>query len=223
MEDRLVYQVGAWGAILGGVLAIVVNVLGPRPGSGSVGELRATVDTAATSGGWELTMVGIIVVSLLILLAFFALTRSFQDAPASGWGRLAWATALVGATIGIAAHAVYTGLHRGAGVMTADALDGVALVADGLFFAWVLTLFGATPLLYGLAMTRSHNYPTWLGWVTVIGGIVGLLAGFMHAFAGQTSTSVTLFAIGAGVFSLVIIYVGVLLLRQSSTVASLQV
>lgn len=103
----------------------------------------------------------------------------------------------------------------------AGALDSVALVGDGLRVAWAITLFGAAALFYGLAMAASRNYPTWLGWVTVVGGLVGLLAGFTYAFAGATSASKLMFAISAGVFSLVLLYVGVLLLRWSSTAVAL--
>lgn len=220
MEDRIVYRVGAWGAIVGGILAIVVNLLGPRSDSGDVGDLQATVDTAAASGRWEITMVGIVVVSLLILLAFFALTRSIGESPGEAWARLGWGFGLVGISLGIATHAIYSGLHRGAEALGAEALGGVALVADGLFFAWAITLFGAAALFYGLALAASRSYPTWLGGVTVGGALIGLLAGFMHAFAGTTSTSLLLFGISAGVFSLVILYVGVLMLRRSSTVVS---
>ncbi len=183
-------------------------------------DLRATVEMAATSGRWELTMVGIIVASLLLLLAFVALTRSIDGTPAAGWGRLAWSTALVGVTIGIAYHAIYSSLRRGTEVIGADVLDGVALIGDGLFAAWAITLFGAAALFYGLAMAASRSYPAWLGWVTVAGGIIGLVAGFSHAFAGAGSASRLLFAISAGVFSLVILYVGVLLLRRSSTLVA---
>lgn len=221
MDDRIIYRVGAWGAIIGGILAIMVNVFRQGRRSDAVSHLRSTVDMAATSGRWELTMVGIIVASLLLLLAFFALTRSIDDSPASAWGRLGWVTALVGTTIGISYHAIYTGLQRGAEVMRAEALDSVALVGDGLYFVWAITLFGTTALFYGLAMATSRSYPTWLGWVTAAGGVVGLVTGFMHAFAGATSASKLLFAMSAGVFSLVILYVGVLLLRQSSTAVAL--
>ena len=162
MEDQAVYRVGAWGAIVGGILAIVVNLLGPRSDSGDVGDLQATVNTAATSGRWEITMVGIVVVSLLILLAFFALTRSISDSPGEAWARLGWGFGLAGITIGIATHAIYAGLHRGAETMGADTLGGVALVADGLFFAWAITLFGAAALFYGLALAASRPIPP--GW-----------------------------------------------------------
>lgn len=200
MEERIVHRVGAWAAIAGGIGAIAVNVF--RAEHGTASHQRA--------------MIGIIVVSLLFLLAFFALTRSIEDPPGSAWGRLAWGTGLVGLTFSIASHAIYAAMDRSHDLMEAGTLDGVELIADSLFFAWAITFFGATALFYGLAMARSSGYPTWLGWVTIGGGIVGLVTGFMHAFDGATSTSELLFAISAGVFSLVIVFVGVLLLRRPS-------
>lgn len=205
MEDRIVYRVGAWGAIIGGILAIVVNVF--RTEHATESHLRA--------------MIVIIVLSLLILLGLFALTRSIDGAPASAWGRLAWGTALIGITFSIASHAIYAALDRDHELMGADVLHGVELIADSLFFAWAITFFGATALFYGLAIAASPSYPTWLGWVTAAGGVVGLVTGFMHAFAGATSTSELLFAISAGLFSLIIIYVGVLLLRRSPAAVAL--
>lgn len=205
MDDRVLYRVGAWGAIIGGILAIVVNVFRPEHATES----------------HQLAMIGIIVLSLLLLLGFFALTWSIDGAPASAWGHLAWGFALIGVTFSIASHAIYAALDRDHDLMGAEVLDGVELIADSLFFAWAITFFAATALLYGLAMATSRSYPTWLGWVTVAGGVVGLVTGFMHAFAGATSTSKLLFAISAGVFSLVIIYMGVLLLRRSSAAVAL--
>lgn len=216
MEDRVVYRVGAWGAIIGGALAIVANAFGPRPDSDALGDLRATVDVARSSGRWEITMIGIIVISVLILLALYALTRSVDGTPASGWGRLAWGTAVAGVAVGIAAHAVYASLSRGADAIAPEVLDGVALVADGLFSAWAIVLFGATPVLYGLALRRSVAYPSWLGWGTIGGGIVGLVAGIDHAFGGATSASMVLFGVGAAVFALAVMSTGVVLLRRVS-------
>jgi len=206
MEDTIVYRVGAWGAIIGGVLAILVNVFRPEHATAS----------------HQFAMISVVVLSLLILLGLVALTRSMDDSPAaSAWAGFGWAFGLVGVTFSIASHAIYAALDRDHDLLGAGVLGGVELVADSLFFVWAISFFGATALFYGLAMATSAIYPTWLGWVTVAGGVVGLVTGFMHAFAGATSTSQLLFAISAGVFSLVIIYLGVLLLRRSTSAVAL--
>lgn len=204
MEDRIVYRVGAAGATSGGVLAIVVNVF------------RAEHGTAIH----QFAMISVVVLSLLILLGLVALTRSMDDSPAaSAWAGFGWAFGLLGVTFSVASHVIYAALDRDHDLMGVDVLDGVELIADSLLFAWTISFFGATALFYGLAMASSSRYPSWLGWVTVGSGMVGFVSGFGHAFAGATSTSQLMFAISAGIFSLVIIYVGVLLLRRSSATA----
>jgi len=206
MEDRIVYRVGAWGAIIGGVLAILVNVFRPEHATAS----------------HQFAMISVVVLSLLILLGLVALTRSMDDSPAaSAWAGFGWAFGLVGVTFSVASHAIYATLDRDHDLIGANVLDGVELIGDSLLFAWTISFFGATALFYGLAMTSSSMYPSWLGRVTVGSSMVGFVAGFMGAFAGATSTSQLIFAISAGVFSLVIIYVGVLLLRRASTAVAI--
>ncbi len=217
MEDRTVFRVGAWAAIIGGILAVVVNVFAPRPAADDLGDPTALLDVVATSSAWELIQIGVVVALLLILAGFYAVTKSVKDAPASAWAHFGLGAAVIGTTIGVAAFAINASFGQAVDAVGVDALASAAVISGGLFNAWVITFFGLTALLYGLALAASDEYPSWLAWVTVLAGLVGLVTGFMDAFAGATEVSTfVLFPISSGVLTLVIIYLGVLLLGKAS-------
>lgn len=220
MEDRTVFRVGAWAAIIGGILAVVVNVFGPRPASDNLGDPAAQLDVVATSNAWELIQIGVVVALLLILAGFYAVTKSVKDAPASAWAGFGLGAAVIGTTLGVATFAINASFAAGVDAVGVDALASAAVISGGLFNAWVITYFGLAALLYGLALATSDGYPSWLGWVTVLAGLVGLVTGFIDAFAGATEVSTfVLFPISSGLLTLVIIYLGVLLLGKASASA----
>lgn len=218
MEDRTVFRVGGWAAIIGGILAVVVNVLAPRPAADDLGDPTALLDVVATTSAWELIQIGVVVALLIILAGFYAVTESVKDAPASAWARFGLGAAVIGTTIGVAAFAINASFGQAVDAVGVDALASAAVISGGLFNAWVITFFGLAALLYGLALAASSEYPSWLGWVTVLAGLVGLATGFIDAFAGATEMSTfVLFPTSSGLLTLVIIYLGVLLLGKAST------
>ncbi len=217
MEDRTVFRVGAWAAIIGGILAVVVNVFAPRPAADDLGDPTALLDVVATTSAWELIQIGVVVALLIILAGFYAVTESVKDAPASAWARFGLGAAVIGTTIGVAAFAINASFGQAVDAVGVDALASAAVISGGLFNAWVITYFGLAALLYGLALAASSEYPSWLGWVTVLAGLVGLATGFIDAFAGATEVSTfVLVPISSGLLTLVIIYLGVLLLGKAS-------
>ena len=218
MGDRTVFRVGGWAAIIGGVLAVVVNVVSPRGSADDLGDPTAFVSVAATTTGWELIQTGVVVALLLLLAGFYAITKSIEDVPAKTWTRFGLGAVTIGTTIGVAAFAINAGLLQGGEAIGSDVVSGIAFyVGGGLFNAWTLVYFGLGAGLYGMALAASNRYPTWLGWVTVLAGLVGLISGFMNVLAGATEVSTfVLFPISSGVLTLVIIYLGVLLLRDAT-------
>jgi len=70
---------------------------------------------------------------------------------------------------------------------------------------------------FGIAMITSTAYANRLGWVTIVAGVAGLAAGFMDSLLGLTTASTfVLFPISSGLFTLIVLYIGVLLLRRAS-------
>lgn len=123
-------------------------------------------------------------------------------------------------TIGVAGFAINVGLADGADVLGADTLAGVVFGVRGVFTGWAIAYFGLAAGLYGIALTTSSAYPTWLGWITSLAGLVGLVAGFMDFFAGATEVSTfVLYPVSSGLLTPVVPYFGVLLFRKASVPA----
>jgi hypothetical protein len=218
-KDRTVLRVGAWAAIVGGVLGIVVNAFNPlRPDAEALGDPFAPLDAAATSGSWKVVQIGVLVAFLFFLAAFYAITRSIAGNPARAWASLGLGAVFLGITLSVAAFAVYAGLPSAVEELGVDSLVGVVVVAGGLLTGSQIILFGVAGLLYAVAIVSSEAYPTWLGWVVGAGGAVGLVSGFMDAFAGPTvATNFVLFPISSGLLILSVMYIGVLMLRERRT------
>jgi hypothetical protein len=60
-----------------------------------------------------------------------------------------------------------------------------------------LVFAGFTFVLFGLATAFSHDYPSWLGWAAVAGGVGGALSGVVQAHIGEPSTITTALGIAA--------------------------
>ena len=165
-------------------------------------------------------MIGIAVALLILLGAFYVISHSIKDAPAKGWAHLGMGFILAGTAIGVTVFAIQGEFARGIDVMGADSLVSAAFVTGALMKGWTLTYFGFGALLFGIALAVSSEYPTWLGGVTVLAGLVGLVDGFMEFFAGTSQTTTYyLFPISSGLLTLVVLYEGVLLFRKASASA----
>jgi hypothetical protein len=217
MQNRTVLRVGAWAAILGGILGIVVNAFNPlRPKADELGDPFAPLHAAAISGSWEVVQIGVIVALLFFLAAFYTITRSIPDNPAQGWASFGLGAVFLGITLSVAGFAIYAGLPSAIEELGVDALVGVGVAVGGLLTGSQIVLFGVGGLLYGAAIVSSKTYPTWLGWAIGAGGVAGLVAGFMDAFIGPTvATNFVLFPVSSGLLILSVIYIGVLMLRKT--------
>ena len=135
-----------------------------------------------------MTYFGFIFGAVLWVGALVALASTLTEGAAWALGRVAVATAIIGATL----HAVDESLNAGAlaGLVgaweAAPEPERAALVqnADLLLrvldatWAGVITLFHGAPfVLAGLAVAVSRRYPAWLGWIGFIGGAGSLVIG----------------------------------------------
>ena len=180
MAERALLQIGSVSAIVGAVLAVIVNVLHPR--GAEIGDTRAHLQEIADSGIWFVDHIGILVAALLILGGLVALYRSFTE----GWGatlaRLGFASALVGAamtavllggTDGIAMKEVADAWASSQDPALFQAGFVLEQINLGIFSTFIFVFFGVTFILYGLAVALSDVYPKWLGWAAVVARIGG--------------------------------------------------
>lgn len=226
MREPSFLRLGAGALLAGTVLAGVNDVIVPgRPSETAVSPdyLNLIADRVT----WVGTHVGMIIGLLLVILGLVALSRSVGGRRA-GMARLGEVTALVGGTIGLVAlgtkglamkeiafaWAGASGAEQAALLAAARAVNAFQL---SLATVSTVVYAGVTPILFGLALNGSDDYPSWLGWLALVAGVGGVVFGLVQAYGG-TSYMVSEVLLGLVRLSLTIwtFVLGILLWRQAS-------
>lgn len=182
--ERGIMRLGGGAAVVGGLLALVVNLFHPRADEFTA---AAEIEMVAGSDAWL----------LIHLLAAWALAFVFVGLVTLGsyigragvtWGRITRASATGGTAVAFLAVTV-DGMAMKA---VADAGSGAPAEAVGevglaLFTGLIGSMFGLTPLLFGLAMLATRTFDRWLGLLAVAGGALGLLTGSIQYLAGPSA------------------------------------
>jgi hypothetical protein len=225
VADRAFYRIGAGAAIIGAILAIVFNILHPRP-SGDPGDTEAHLRLVADSDIWLVDHIALGIAILLTTLGLITILRSVEaDGEAAwAWSRLAIVAALISASFGMAVIAVDgLGLKAAADSWASSQDKAGALLAAGTaeeiavgLFTWlIIAQFGALPLLAGMALSNS-SYPKWLGTVALLAGALGLVTGLVQAFSGLTTATATImFPIASIAFTVVTLVAAINLWRRT--------
>ena len=223
-SERTLLRIGAAWAILGAVVSVaagtgfgnLTNELGTEP------ILRYV--SSRPYWYWPAVHLGFILGALLWVGALTALSSSLTN---GGWalGRLGAASVVVGATV----HVVDSSINGFGLTALADAWSaaprpeqaGLLLAGDTLLrvlggtWASVISFFHGVPfILFGLAVVLDRSYPTWLGWVGVLGG-AGSLAFGMRMFLGVGLVSGRPYIAFALVVSVWMVAMGVLMWRRA--------
>jgi hypothetical protein len=215
----------------GGICAIVGAVLSVAAGIGfrNLTNLYPAQDVleilAARSWiSWPLTHLGFIAGALLWVFALVALSWTLIEGRSWALGRLGAAAIIVGAALHVLYSAVngygFTTLAQSWNDPSTDAF-AVVVVGDALRrmlgggWAATLLLFHGVPfVLYGLAVAYSPRYPSWLGWVGVVGGAGSVLTGVAHLF-GKYLISLWLPVVFAIVVSAWMVAMGIMMWRHA--------
>lgn len=212
-------RTGAGAAMVGAVLAVVFNLLHPRTDELTA---AASAQAAAEEGIWALDHYVLAWTLAFALLAFIVISRSLSGEPSKSWGRVAlWfgigSTAIAFAAIAVDGFALRVAAESG----SAEVAEAVAYVGEGLFVGLMASFFGVTPVLYGVAVLTGDDYPTWLGWVAVLAGLLGLVTSTIIFFDGFSDTTVyVLFPIASLLATLWIGVMGWLLWNKLRTPAA---
>lgn len=225
MRERSLYRIGAVSAIVGSVLAVVVNLLHPR--TPDIARVEAFLPMVAGSAGWVGDHVGILFAVLLVTGGLVVISRSIGTEPGAAWAALGLAGALVSTAIGL----VWMATDGIAMKVVADAWasappaekavafrDGflLAKVNIALFTVWDICFFGGTFILYGLAVATSDAYPKWLGWVAMAAGLGSALVGLNLAYQGPSHLVLNiLFPIFSIIITVWVFVMGVFLWRRA--------
>lgn len=219
------FRIGAVGAVVGSLLAMVGNLLHPAtPVGRSEGVARAIAESAA----WAPIHLMIVAGLILMFAGLIALSRSLKGGLAGALAYLGSIAAIAGITIGIllvmldgvAAKHLADVWATSPQAEKADALR-LVLAEESLNFAiasaFNILFAGVTYILLGLAVALSRVYPRGLGWVAVAMGLGCIVAGLIQALTGEpTLVTKTLTIIFPTVITLWTALLGVLLWRNVS-------
>ncbi len=193
-------RAGAFLALAGGVLNVVSNAVQP-PISDYANTMEVFAALAATPL-WEISRIGVLIASLLGSYGLFLVRWAFQGRRGESWFLLAVGSAF-GTTPVIA---IMMGLDLAqkqmAKLIAASPPEQAALAVwagHGLhsaafaIFSISLVLASVMPVLVGMALILGRQYPTWLGWFSVVGGIGVLVTAVLQAVNGPTPIAQVLF------------------------------
>lgn len=170
--------------MVGAVLGIIGNLLHPR---GSDFTAQGEIALVNDSGIWLFDHFLIAWSFAFALIGLVAIGWSFTDEIGRSWGRIATASAIGSVTVAYVTIAV-DGMAMEAAAAAGGAVgEAVAHVGLALFTATIGSLFGLTPTLFGIALLASDTYPKGLGWLALVGGLIGLLVASVQYLSGPST------------------------------------
>lgn len=224
MQEKAMLMLGAASAIVGAVLAAIVNIIHPWIPEGA--DPVAMLSDIAASTIWLGDHVGIAFAGLLYVFGLTGIYRSITREPASAWARLGFVAAILGVAplfslLGVEivlkglanAWSSAAGPDKGAQLQIASVLLSLTFALFGIF---ITVFFGAAHLLLGVAMLPGDPYPRWLGWVAIVGGVGSIWVGVTHLYEGPSRLMTsTLFTVFSGLLTLWLLIVGVRLWQMA--------
>lgn len=223
-SDRKLFRAGAIAGFVGTAIGLVTNAVHPRDIVGVTTAER--LERIAGFGPWLTIHFGFVVVLVLGLITFVALYRSLAEG-GSAWARPALATVLVSSAVAAVAF-LFDGFGQGVlaeswananGAAKASLLttaQGLSAFDEALFVGTMLTLFGATPIVVGIALWTDRSYPRWVAWAGIVSGVLGGGAGVINYLAGEvTDFGYVVFTTASFVATVWFLALSVLLWRRS--------
>jgi hypothetical protein len=195
-------------AMVGAVLGFIFNLLHPR----SEAAATNTVDhlhLVANSDIWVFDHFMLAWSLAFALVGLIAIGWSFMHPISASWARFALASGIIGIAVGFITLGVdgpamkhvadrFLATHSPEATGTAMA---VAEIGQVLFISTIGSLFGLTPVLFGVAILSGDEHPAGLGWLAVAVGAGSLLVASIMFLSGLSSlTANVLFPIFATAF-----------------------
>lgn len=182
--ERGILRLGGGAAVVGGVLALVVNIFHPRADEFTA---EAEIAMVADSDSWLLVhLIG--AWALAFLFVGLVTLGSYISRGGVTWGRLARASAVGGTAVAFLAITVDgMAMKAVADAGAGEPAEAVAEVGLALFTALIGASFGLMPLLFGLAMLATGTFDRWLGWLAVVGGGLGLVTSSIQYLTGPSA------------------------------------
>lgn len=230
LTDRDYFRWGGMAAVVGGVLGIVLNLLHPRT-TENVGSVRGHLEMIAGSDIWNFDHAGLALAIAIGMMGIIGIALSMANTAGELWARTwlifsAVSSAVLLVVIAIDGAAMKAAADRwarsGDDASAFAAAASVEGVATALFTVGVLTFFGISPLLLGMAVRTSGVYPQALGQVSMAAGALGVLTALLLWAQGGATVlnSIILFPIASLLGTLVLIWAGWSLWKAGPSVVS---
>ena len=226
-SEQTLLRIGAVCAILGAVVSVAAGIGFGNLTNETTTEAILSYVSSRPYWYWPAVHLGFILGALLWVGALTALSGSLVQGVGWALGRWGAASVIVGATI----HIVDSSINGFGLTALADAWSaapraeqvGLLLAGDTLLrvlggtWASVTSFFHGVPfILFGLAVVLDRSYPTWLGWVGVLGGAGSLASGMMMFLSVGLVTGRPYIAF-ALLVSVWMVAMGVLMCRRAGT------
>jgi hypothetical protein len=222
MHDREALRVGGIATLLGGVGAIVVNILHPRPPE-RTDELLTLV---ASMPHWTILHYGAVWATVLIVAGFAMLVRTLQNARARALGEVGKYTTALGAAVFLVAimvdghgYPAFAGRWMGASgdekSVILWAASAVHTVDAALFPVWAGLFLGLGIVLVAAALWRSAEYPRMFAAFGVAGG--SMCVTFALSTVCGFTVPLPLWPLGPAIDGIWMTLLGVMMVRRSSS------
>lgn len=209
------YRISAGAGIVGGILAVVFNLLHPRS-SDAIQSARGELAMIADSGIWRLDHIMLGLATALIFIGVIGIGLSMFGTAADAWARAWLIFTSVSVTLLLVTIALDGSPIKGladqwaAGGKDAGLLASATVLVEitsGLLGASIAMMFGLAPLMLGMAVLSGGGYPKVLGQISIAAGAVGLLDALLLAFSGFSKLSIlVLFPITSVLSTIVLLW-----------------
>jgi hypothetical protein len=217
---RATLKVAGIVTLVGGVVAIAVNALHPRPPE----RTEDLLTLVATMPHWTTIHYLAACATPLIVAGLALVVRTLADAQARAWGEVGKYVMLLGAAAFAVAIAIDGyGYPRFARLWLAASGDekstilwaaaAVHSIDAALFPVWAGLFLGLGLLLIAAALWRSGEYAAWFAAVGIAGGLMCLV--FAASIAFGFGVPLPLWPVGPAIDALWITSLGALLLRRA--------
>lgn len=220
MRDREALRAGGIATLLGGVGAIVVNILHPRPPQ-RTDELLTLV---ASMPHWTIIHYGAVWAAALIVSGLALLVPTLQDSRARALGELGKYAAVLGAAVFLAAimvdghgYPAFAGRWMGASgdekAVILGAASAVHTIDAALFPVWSGLFLGLGILLVAVALWRSAEYPRIFAALGITGG--AMCVTFALSIVGGFTVPLPLWPLGPAIDAIWMTLLGAMMVRRS--------
>lgn len=196
MDDARLLRWGGAAGVASAAVAVAFNALHPRAPSDRLNDVEELLRLVSRSGDWRIVHLVSVLATLVGVGAIVAILWSMSLGGSRRWPAIALASLVVTTPVlllsvavdGFAIKAVADQWARATGAPAASLLAAATALRsldEAVLDAVMITQFGLTTVLLGVASWTSPLYGRALGAVALAAGATGVVCGCVQALAGR--------------------------------------